>query len=161
MEKLNMINQTVIENRNFILDNVLSSFVTRNGVKVHGMDYASALARAGYKLFWSGDKDVIAAPAEYFNGRNTPFLNGMMFFIDNPGEFATMKGEVFPLVVLSEDDLDRAADMAYMITDERTADHFRVNKHLVGDLWAVHPTLPKYETDDIGILLGIKPHRIK
>ena len=161
MEKLN-INQIVIENKNFIRDNDITDFETKNRVRIDSIEYATALAWAGYRLFveeWQENNRVFLAIPEKYVRNNQPDLFGIELYFNEVGYLINQNAEFIPLIVFTEDSSGHDPEDKWIIVDEEFADHFREYKQLVGNYWGIKLDPYGHADTNIGRILH-NPHKV-
>ena len=155
-------NNVVIANKEFIDNNMLTDFETKNGVRMNSIEYAAALAWAGYQLVvekWEYDNKVFLAVPEKFFRNGKPHLFGIEMFFNEVGSFITQDADFIPLIVFTEDASGHDPEDKWIVCDEDFADHFREYKQLVGQYWGIKLDPYGKADSNIGRILH-SPHKV-
>ena len=155
-------NNVVIANKNFIRDNNITDFENKNRVRIDSIEYATALAWAGYRLFveeWQEDNRVFLAIPEKYVRNNQPDLFGIELYFNEVGYFIDQNAEFIPLIVFTEDSSGHAPEDKWIVCDEEFADHFREYKQLVGCYWGIRLDPDGKADSNVGRILH-SPHKV-
>lgn len=155
-------NSVVVANKTFIRENELTDFENKYRVRIDSVEYATALAWAGYRLIveeWEEDNKVFLAVPEKFFRNGNPDLFGIEMFFNEVGYFITQDAEFIPLIVFTEDPSGHNPEDKWIVCDEEFADHFREYKQLVGNYWGIKLDPYGKADSNIGRILH-SPHKV-
>lgn len=155
-------NNVVIANKEFINNNMLTDFETKHRERIDSLEYATALAWAGYRIVveeWEEDNRVFLAIPEKFFRNGKPDLFGIELYFNEVGSFITQNAEFIPQIVFTEDCSGHNPEDKWIVCDEEFADHFRKYKQLVGQYWGIKLDPYGKADSNIGRILH-NPHKV-